>query len=338
LVILGITLIFSFFVTYFATPTFIKFFKEIGTESNDVHKQKKTLIPMGGGICAISGVLSGIFLYIALNTFILKNSTGFIELFSAVASILLITISGFFDDLASKQVKYEGFTYKKGLKQWQKPLLTLPAVIPLMVINAGVTSMSIPIFGVIDFGLIYPLLIVPIGIIGCANMVNLLGGFNGLEATLGVIYTLSLGLFSFYIGETISGVILLSTTASLLAFLIFNYYPAKVFPGDSLTYLLGGIVAVCAILANMEKFALMTMSLFLLEGLLKARSLIDLKKFASSLGIYDKNTGLIKPKYNKIYSLTHLAMGKNGSTEQQVVIKLAILQTIIALIPWILYK
>jgi UDP-N-acetylglucosamine--dolichyl-phosphate N-acetylglucosaminephosphotransferase len=213
----------------------------------------------------------------------------------------------------------------------------LPAVIPLMVINAGVTSMNIPLFGVIEFGLFYPLLLVPIGIIGCANMVNLLGGFNGLESSLGIIYTLSLGLFSFYVGETISGIILLSTTASLLAFLIFNYYPAKIFPGDSLTYLLGGIVAVCTILANMEKFALITMSLFIIEGVLKARSLINIKKFASSLGVLDKKTGLLKSKYDKIYSLTHLAMGKNGSTEQQVVIKLTILQIIIAIIPWLLY-
>jgi hypothetical protein len=87
----------------------------------------------------------------------------------------------------------------------------------------------------------------------------------------------------------------------------------------------------------MEKFALITMSLFLLEGLLKARSFFDLKKFASSLGILDKKTGLLKPKYEKIYSLTHLAMGKKGSTEPQVVIKLAIAQTIAAIIPWILY-
>jgi len=62
-----------------------------------------------------------------------------------------------------------------------------------------------------------------------------------------------------------------------------------------------------------------------------------LKRFASSLGILDARTGLIKSKYDKIYSLTHLAMGKKGSTEKQVVIKLAIAQTIVAIIPWILY-
>ncbi len=337
MVILLIAIIFSFIITYFATPMFINFFKEIGMESNDVHKAKKIMVPMGGGICALFGLLFGIFLYIALKTFIVKDSEGFLELFSAIASILLITISGFFDDLSNKQVKYEGFTYKKGLKQWQKPLLTLPAVIPLMVINAGTSSMSLPLFGVVEFGLIYPLLIVPIGIIGCANMVNLLGGFNGLEASMGAIYTLSLGLFSLYIGETVSAVILLSTATALLAFLIFNFHPAKIFPGDSLTYLLGGVVAVCTILSNMEKFALMTMSLFLLEGLLKARSLINLKKFATSLGIIDKKTGKIKSKYDKIYSLTHLAMGKNGSTEQQVVIKLTLAQIIISIIPWLLY-
>ncbi len=42
---------------------------------------------------------------------------------------------------------------------------------------------------------------------------------------------------------------------ALLAFLWFNWYPAKVFPGDTLTYSVGALVACIAILGDMEKIA-----------------------------------------------------------------------------------
>lgn len=332
-----ITLSVSFLTTYFATPSFINFFRSIGVETNDVHKKKVTKVSSSGGICVISGVISGLFVYIALKTFLYSDSTGMIELFSAITSILIITLSGFFDDLSSKPHKYEGFVYKTGLKQWQKPLFTLPAVIPLMVINAGTTTMSIPLIGIVNFGILYPLLLVPVAIVGCANMVNLLGGFNGLESGMGVIYSFSLGLYALYLNQSIPAIILLSTSVALLGFLNFNFVPAKILPGDSLTYALGGIVAVCTVLANMEKFALVTMSLFIIEWLLKLRSLYDLKRFATSLGVLNKKTGVIKPKYKKIYSLTHFAMGREGSSEKAVVMKLVGLQLIVALIPWILF-
>ncbi len=332
-----ITLSVSFVVTYFVTPTFINFFKSIGVTTSDVHKSKKVLVSSSGGIPVVAGIISGLFVYIALQTFVYNDSTSFVELFSAITSILIITLSGFFDDLNSKQASYEGFSYKEGLKQWQKPLFTLPAVIPLMVINAGVTTMSLPIFGIVNFGILYPLLIVPVAIVGCANMVNLLGGFNGLEASMGVVYTFSLGMYALFIGQTVPAIILLATTTALISFLFFNFVPAKILPGDSLTYTLGGIVAVCTVLGNMEKFALFTMILFIIEGLLKARSLIELKHFATSLGNIDKKKGLIKSKYKKVYSLTHFAMGKEGSTEKAIVMKLAGLQLGVAVIAWLLF-
>ncbi|VVB75958.1 Phospho-N-acetylmuramoyl-pentapeptide-transferase [Candidatus Tiddalikarchaeum anstoanum] len=332
-----ITLTVSFLVTYFITPLFINYFNSIGLVNSDVHKKTKTIVANSGGIPVISGIVMGLFTYIALKTFIYKDATSLIELFSAITSILIITFSGFLDDLNSKPQKYEGFTYKSGLKQWQKPLFTLPAVIPLMVINAGETTMSLPLLGLVNFGLLYPLVLIPLGIVGCANMVNLLGGFNGSEAGMGIIYTLSLGLYALYAHQNIAAIILLSTTVSLIAFLNFNFAPARILSGDSLTYALGGIVAVCAILGNMEKFALVTMSLFIIEWILKLRSLHDLKHFATSLGHLDKKTMLITSKYDKVYSLTHIAMGKNGSTEKVIAVKLVALQILVAVIPWILF-
>ncbi len=332
-----ITMLSSYLVTYVFVPFFARFFKSIGVSTTDVHKKKKPILPSSGGMAVFFGVVIGLFTFIAVNTFVYKTEQNLVELFSAISSVLLITLSGFFDDLSSRMQSYEGFKYKTGLKQWQKPLLTLPAVIPLMVINAGTTVMNIPFFGDVNFGLLYPLLIVPIAIVGCANMVNLLGGFNGAEAGMGIIYTFSLGLFALIHNQTIAAVLLLTTTTALLAFFHYNFVPAKILPGDSLTYALGGVVAVGTILANMEKFALMTMSLFIIEWFLKLRSLYELKHFAVSLGNFDPKTGLIKNKYKKVYSLTHLVMGKKGATERDIVIRLVILQTIVSIIPWILY-
>ena len=65
-----------------------------------------------------------------------------------------------------------------------------------MVINAGQTIMHVPFIGAVDFGLIYPLLIIPIGVIGATNGLNLLAGHNGLEAGLVAIIFSVLGLIA----------------------------------------------------------------------------------------------------------------------------------------------
>ena len=169
-----ITLSVSFLVTYLITPGILRFFRQIGVRTTDIHKKNQPLVSSSGGMAVVAGIISGLFVYIALQTFVYNNTTSFIELFSAITSILIITLSGFFDDLSSKMQKYEGFSYKTGLKQWQKPLFTLPAVIPLMVINAGITTMSIPFLGIVNLGMLYPLLIVPVAPVSIFNLIFIL--------------------------------------------------------------------------------------------------------------------------------------------------------------------
>ena len=151
-----------------------------------------------------------------------------------------------------------------GLPQWLKPLLTLPAAIPLMVISAGETTMGIPFIGAVNFGPLYPLVLIPIGVVGASNAVNLLGGFNGSEAGMGIVYMLALGIYGFLNGS-VGSVIFLISAASLLGFIKYNWFPAKILPGDSLTYLLGSLVAAGAIVGNMEKAALIALTPFIIE-------------------------------------------------------------------------
>src|SRR5436190_324204 len=75
-------------------------------------------------------------------------------------------------------------------------ILTLAAAVPLMVISVGQSYMHFPFIGRIEFGILFPLILVPLGVMGASNMVNLLGGYNGLEASLGLTYIGMLGLYA----------------------------------------------------------------------------------------------------------------------------------------------
>jgi UDP-N-acetylglucosamine--dolichyl-phosphate N-acetylglucosaminephosphotransferase len=331
-----ISAIVAFFATLFMTPYVIRYFKFVGIVTTDVHKKNKPLIPHSAGVPVTVGAIGGLFFYIFLKVFLFKEVDNLVELFAAISSILIVMFSGFVDDINTKQMKIKGYVEgKRGLKAWQKPLLTLPAAIPLTAIMAGDTIMDIPLFGPVNFGILYPLLIVPIGIVGASNMVNMLGGFNGLEVGMGLVYTFSLGLFAYLHGEIIASTILLMTFASLLALLIYNFFPAKILAGDSLTYLLGSIVAVGAILGNMEKATIIVMLPFIVQGILKFYSRFKLGYFASDLGILQKD-GKIKSKYKSIYSWTHIAM-KLSLTEKEITLFMIFMQAIFALLPFVLF-
>ena len=72
-------------------------------------------------------------------------------------------------------------------------------------------------------------------------------------------------------GDTWLSLIALIMIASLLAFYIFNKVPAKVFPGDVLTYSIGSLIASIAILGNIEKIAIWFFIPYILDTILKTR-------------------------------------------------------------------
>ena len=316
----------------------MRFFRKVGIVSLDLHKKNKPKLPASGGSIVILGVLSGLLVYIGLQTFVYENYSISLPLFAAISSILIVTFSGLLDDLNVKSrpsFTKDGKNIKVGLPQLLKPLLVLPAAIPLMVINVGETTMTVPFIGDVNFGILYPLLIVPIGIVGASNMVNMLGGFNGLEAGMGVVYTFGLGTYALTHGNESVAIIFLATTGSLLPFLKYNWYPAKILPGDSLTYLLGVIVAAGVIIGNMERVGIIVMTPFIVQGLLKFYSKLRLGEFASDLGVL-KNDGTVKPKYNKIYSLTHIVMRIGNFSEAQITLILILVQVIFTALPIII--
>ena len=319
--------ILSMLCSFFLTKKLIPFFKRNDIIALDLHKKNKPKIANSGGIPVFISVIFGLMFFIAIQTFIFNTTSQILYLFAGMMTILLISLIGFFDDLNISDVIKGKTKIRKGLKQWQKPLLTLPAAIPLMVVSAGVSTMSIPFIGVVNFGIIYPLILIPIGVVGAANAVNLLGGFNGSEAGMGVVYCLGLASYALFSNEIISAVIFLSTTGALLGFLFFNWYPAKILSGDSLTYGLGATIATGVIIGNMEKAGVIILIPFIIEFFLKLRS----KFKAHSLGKLRKDGTLEAPYGKNIYSITHVLMNLGKLKERQVTIGLILIEIIFVL-------
>lgn len=325
----------SFAAALFITPKFIRFLEAAGISGKDIQKKEKPTVAEMGGPAVLTGFLAGIFFFIWVKVFLYGEVQNLVELFAGITTILIITIIGMFDDLSSltRKGKADDFGNLKriGLKQWQKPLLTLPAAIPLMAIMAGDSSITAPLLGQMNIGILYPLLIVPIAIIGASNATNMLAGLNGLESGLGFVLLSTLGAYAYLHGSIAAAMIAFTFAAALLAFLKFNWYPARIMPGDSVPYAIGAVAATVAIIGNMEKFALYVFALWFIEFALKARS----KFKAESFGVLQQD-GTLKAPYPKIYSLTHAIMKLRPLTEKQIVAILIGIQVAIGVLIFLL--
>jgi len=329
MIILLASMIMAVATTFLITPYFMDFLRGAGIVGFDLQKKNRPKLATSGGICVAFGVLAGLLTYIGFQTFIFGLEKWLFPLLAVTSSILIVMFVGFLDDLNVKlnaENTKEGRDIRVGLPQWLKPLLTLPAAIPLMAINAGKSTMAIPLIGPVDFGILYPLLLIPLGIVGASNAVNMLAGFNGLEAGMGIVYCLGLGIFALVNNITEGTVIFLVTSATLIGFIWYSWYPAKILPGDSLTYLLGSIVASGVIVGNMERSGLIVMLLFIIEFFLKLR----VKFKASCLGKIREDGKLDPPYGKKVYSWAHLIMNLKPMTEKQVTIILILVQACFA--------
>jgi UDP-N-acetylglucosamine--dolichyl-phosphate N-acetylglucosaminephosphotransferase len=209
-----------------------------------------------------------------------------------------------------------------------------------MVINAGDSTVSIPLIGEIAFGWIYTLFLIPLGIAGASTTFNFLAGFNGLEAGQGILILSALSIVAYSTGITWLALMGLCMVFSLLAFWIYNKFPARVFPGDVITYPVGGMIALMAILGNMEVIAVFFFIPYIIELILKVRGRLKMQSF----GKPNRNNGLEMP-YNKIYGLEHFAMyclkkiTKNGKVyEKDVVYFIHIIQIIIIGIGFVIFR
>ena len=310
--ILIFAILFGFLFTFLVMPFWIKKTRKSGLLWEDMNKKGHPKnVAASGGIITVAGFILSILAYLALRRFFVGESIFQVEIFALIGVILILCLVGLVDDLLG--------WHKGGLSTKVRVLLACAASIPLIVINAGVHELSIPFIGAINFGIFYPLVIIPLAVGFVTTTYNFMAGYNGLEAGLGVIMLSFLSFVSVFTGNYWLAIVGMCMVACLIGFLIFNWSPAKVFPGDILTYSVGALIISMGILGNFESIVFIIFIPFLLEVILKIRGKLKKQSFGKVL-----DDGTLDKPYDKIYSLTHLAIVflkklKGRATEKEVV-------------------
>lgn len=213
-----------------------------------------------GGLILVSGFAAGIITAVAFTTFLSRFiSISLAEILAALSVVLIAALIGIIDDLIP-------------LRQRVKAILPIFIALPLVAVRIGNTAMTFPFVGPVDLGIIFSLVLVPIGVTGAANAVNMLAGFNGEVAGVGIVAVGSLAVIAYHNHYTAALLILISALGALLATLYYNWYPAKVFIGDTGTLSIGAIIASAVIIGNFELAGVIVIIPYFLEFLIKARN------------------------------------------------------------------
>lgn len=323
--------IITFVVTVGSTKFVIDYLFGAGVVAEDHNKAKLVTLPSSGGLAVAFGIIVGALTYAFGGSFDFFTPVLSISNLLAVSlSIILIAGIGFLDDINVKaqRVRQTGgyLDRKQGLKKWQKPILTLVGALPLMAINAGVSTVNVPFVGPVAFGLIYPLLILPLAVVFVANAFNLLGGFDGLQPGMALVASAGFMAYFFFFGAgsaAYTGALLsVLLFAALLAFIPFNKFPARIIPGDSFTYAIGAILVAIMAMGNAESFGIIIFIPWMLEFVLHLRKRFEVR----DLGIRRKDGTLKAPYGKRIYSLAHAVMNTGRVTEKDVTIRLCALE------------
>jgi len=228
----------AFFICLLLLPRYIKRAHEVGMVGLDVHKPNTPEVAESGGVILMLAYLIGLFVFIPFVDQALEE-----EIIGTAATVILSSFIGFIDDV------YE--------TSWSIKILTpLICGVPLAVMRLGRTTMWIPGFPEpVDFGVFFYFLILPFIVTACANAVNMFAGLNGLEAGSMAIMTLALSVLCLLKGgkQLTGAFILIPLLGAVIAFLLYNRYPSRVFPGDVGTFGMGSVVACVAMLAYLER-------------------------------------------------------------------------------------
>ena len=252
--------IISFVVSFVIFPIMIPRFKKAGIVGKNMNISTQEEIPEMGGLIMAAGFGAGIVFAVFLRTFCnMFLSISIVSILAVLATVLIVVLIGIFDDLIS-------------IKQLIKAFMPVFAALPLMAIKDGFSLIRIPFIGLINFGVFYPLVLIPLGITGAANAVNMLAGFNGLEVGMGIVAMSSLAIIAYLIGETTALIVLMAALGALIAALYYNWYPAKILIGDVGTLSIGAVIACAVIVGNYETAGVIIIIPYIVDFIIKAKN------------------------------------------------------------------
>jgi phospho-N-acetylmuramoyl-pentapeptide-transferase len=250
----------SFGISVLISPIVIPFLKKlkfgqfVRDDGPESHLKKSGTPTMGGLIILLSVVITSLF-YI-------KN---YPEIIPVLFSTLGFGLVGFLDDYIKVVMKRS-----LGLKPWQKMLgqfLITGIFAYYMYAKTDLgTEMIIPfLHKTVDIGWIYyPLMFFVM--LGTVNGANFTDGLDGLASSVTVLIATFFSVVAIGYGSGVAP-ISCAVMGSLLGFLVYNVYPARVFMGDTGSLALGGFVASTAYMLRMPLIIILVAFIYLIEVL-----------------------------------------------------------------------
>jgi len=207
----------------------------------DSRKIHTGLIPrIGGPGLFLSFVLSSLLVALALPRL---GGGPMLEprLAALFAGMALMHLVGLYDDFKSLRVLW-------------KFMLQLAAAAIIASGGFLIRSVALPYLGVLHLGpAAYPLTVV--WLVGIANAVNLIDGMDGLAGGIGAFAAAAMGAIALLQGSSRGAVLAFALLGALLAFLLFNFPPARIFMGDSGRLFLGLTLAALALAGGIPRSA-----------------------------------------------------------------------------------
>lgn len=234
----------------------IKFGQSIRTDGPQSHLKKTGTPTMGGLVFVLVPVL--VLLVVMPSAFL------DVKIQIVILSYLGYSFIGFVDDFLIVVKKNND-----GLSAKMKFLMqtVLAVIIFLMYRGIASTSILIPLFNIeLDLGIFYFFLIM-IMFTAESNAVNLTDGLDGLSSGCMIVALAPFILFAVDQNEIGLAVFLLAVLGSLLGFLKNNFFPAKIFMGDTGSLALGGLLAACAMVLKKEILLIIIGGIFVMETL-----------------------------------------------------------------------
>lgn len=245
---LVVVFIVSLLISTIGTKLLIPFLKQkqfgqfIREEGPEAHK-KKAGTPTMGGVMIVLGIVAGLAYAIFTN----GNAA---DTFAIIFTMLVFGAIGFLDD-------FEKIAKKNNLGLTAKQKILLQVLLSLgigiyMILGGNGTDVLIPFVNVyVNFGVLFMPFVI-LTEVAMSNGVNLSDGLDGLASSVTLVVVILLAVVGYthdvYI-LTVSG---LAIAGSLIGFLVFNKYPAKIFMGDTGSMALGGVLSAIAIVSKTE--------------------------------------------------------------------------------------
>ena len=216
----------AFTLTYFAIPPIIQIakLKNLCDEPGE-RRSHSTSVPTLGGIAIFAGVIFSIIMW---TPFYLFGDLQYI-----LCAFIIIFLIGAKDDISPVAPS------KKIIGQ------LMAATILVFKSNVKITSLY-GIFGISELPEVASILLSIFTILVIVNSFNLIDGINGLSGSIGTLIAITLGTWFFLIDHVELSIVAFAMAGAIIAFLKYNFTPAKIFMGDTGSLLIG---LVCSILA-----------------------------------------------------------------------------------------